>query len=223
MLADPASGGGAPMMSSFLAFLGVSALVIMTPGPDTALTIRNTLLGGRRGGVFTALGIVTGQAIWAVATSIGIVALLVASEPLFLAVKYAGAAYLVFLGAQALWAALRPRDGTAVPASLRPAPGLRPLAALRQGIVSDLGNPKMAVFFASLLPQFAPPGDATVAGLLALGLVFCAMTFAWLAAYAALVAKAGDVLRRRHIRRAIEGVTGAVLIALGLRIAAEQR
>jgi threonine/homoserine/homoserine lactone efflux protein len=211
------------MLSSFLAFLGVSALVIATPGPDTALTIRNTLLGGRRGGVFTALGIVTGQAIWAVATSVGIVALLVASEPLFLAVKYAGAAYLVFLGAQALWAAVRPGDGATTTQMIGARPGLRPLAALRQGVISDLGNPKMAVFFASLLPQFAPPGDATVMGLLGLGLVFCAMTFVWLAAYASVVAKAGDVLRRRNIRRAIEGVTGAVLIALGLRIAAEQR
>ena len=211
------------MMSSFLAFLGVSLLVIVTPGPDTALTIRNTLLGGRRGGVFTALGIVIGQAIWAIATSIGIVALLVASEPLFLAVKYAGAAYLIFLGAQALWAALRPQGDATTAPTIVARRRLRPLAALRQGIISDLGNPKMAVFFASLLPQFAPPGDATVAGLLALGLVFCAMTFAWLAAYAGVVAKAGDVLRRRHIRRAIEGVTGAVLIALGLRIAAEQR
>jgi threonine/homoserine/homoserine lactone efflux protein len=213
------------MISSFLAFLGVSALVIVTPGPDTALTIRNTLLGGRRGGVFTALGIVIGQAIWAVATSIGIVALLVASEPLFLAVKYAGAAYLVYLGAQALWAAWRPESGGAtIPTAIigRRAT-LRPLAALRQGIISDLGNPKMAVFFASLLPQFAPPGDATVAALLGLGLVFCAMTFLWLAAYASVVAKAGDVLRRHRVRQAIEGVTGAVLIALGIRIAAEQR
>jgi threonine/homoserine/homoserine lactone efflux protein len=211
------------MMSSFPAFLGVSALVIATPGPDTALTIRNTLLGGRRGGVFTALGIVIGQAIWAIATSIGIVALLVASEPLFLAVKYAGAAYLVFLGAQALRAALRPQAGGTTAPMVGVRRGLGPLAALRQGIISDLGNPKMAVFFASLLPQFAPPGDATVAGLLALGLVFCVMTFTWLAAYASVVAKAGDVLRRPKIRRAIEGVTGAVLIALGLRIAAEQR
>src|SRR5882672_12662327 len=91
-----------------LAFLGISALVIMTPGPDTAITIRNTLLGGRIGGLATALGVAVGQAIWALATSAGIVALLVASEPVFLAVKYAGAAYLVILGAQALFQALRP-------------------------------------------------------------------------------------------------------------------
>ena len=81
-----------------LAFLGISALVIMTPGPDTAITIRNTLTGGRVGGFATALGVATGQAIWALAASAGIVALLVASEPLFLAVKYAGAAYLIWLG-----------------------------------------------------------------------------------------------------------------------------
>ncbi|GLS37749.1 hypothetical protein GCM10010869_33430 [Mesorhizobium tianshanense] len=95
-------------MSLFLAFLGVSFIVIATPGPDTAITIRNTLLGGRAGGVSTALGIASGQTIWALATSAGIVALLVASEPLFLAVKYAGAAYLVYLGVKALQEALRP-------------------------------------------------------------------------------------------------------------------
>ena len=147
------------MLSSFLAFLGVSALVIATPGPDTALTIRNTLLGGRRGGVFTALGIVTGQAIWAVATSVGIVALLVASEPLFLAVKYAGAAYLVWLGLQSLRAAFRPATGPSARATTRP---LTPSVAFSQGMVSDLGNPKIAAFFTSLLPQFVPPGSSTV-------------------------------------------------------------
>ncbi len=99
-------------MSLFLAFLALSIVVIVTPGPDTAMTIRNTLFGGRAGGIFTALGIASGQTIWALATSIGIVALLIASEPLFLAVKYAGAAYLVFLGVQALRAAIRPMAAT---------------------------------------------------------------------------------------------------------------
>jgi threonine/homoserine/homoserine lactone efflux protein len=199
-------------------------LVIVTPGPDTALTIRNTLFGGRRGGIFTAFGVALGQAIWALATGIGIVALLVASEPLFLAVKYAGAAYLVFLGAQALWAALRsPREAAKEITVRGHARRLRPMVALRQGIISDLGNPKMALFFASLLPQFVPAAEPSVAALLSLGLVFSVMTFTWLAAYAALVARTGDWLRRSRIRRAIEVVTGALLIALGLRIAAEHR
>src|SRR5881409_1132485 len=85
-----------------MAFLGVSLLVICTPGQDTALTIRNTLLAGRRAGVFTAVGVSAGQSVWALATSVGVAALIVASEPVFLAIRLAGAAYLVYLGAQAL-------------------------------------------------------------------------------------------------------------------------
>ena len=189
------------------------------------MTIRNTLLGGRAGGVCTALGIAAGQTIWALATSIGIVALLVASAPLFLAVKYAGAAYLVFLGFQALQHAIWPAaETTTTAAGPAPwsAPRLTPPAAFRQGMISDLGNPKMAIFFASLLPQFAPSG-ADFSTFMALGVVFAGMTLAWLAAYAAVVARAGDWLRRPSIRRAVEGVTGTLLVGLGLRIAAEQR
>jgi threonine/homoserine/homoserine lactone efflux protein len=97
-------------------------------------------------------------------------------------------------------------------------PRLASAKAFRQGLVSNLGNPKMAVFFVSLLPQF---GHSFLA-LVALGLVFCTLTFAWLTAYAAVVARAGDFLRRPRIRRALEGVTGAVLVTLGLRLAAER-
>jgi threonine/homoserine/homoserine lactone efflux protein len=210
------------MSDHFLAFLSISILVIATPGPDTALTVRNALLGGRRGGIFTALGVAAGQAVWALATSVGIVALLVASEPAFLAVKLAGAAYLVVLGFQALWGALRPGAGPAAVGGVA-RHSLAPSLAFRQGVISDLGNPKMAVFFTSLLPQFAPAGDATFGALVMLGLVFAALTFSWLALYAVVLATAGDVLRRPRIRRAIEGVTGAVLVALGLRLAAEHR
>jgi threonine/homoserine/homoserine lactone efflux protein len=195
----------------------VAVLVIVTPGPDTALTIRNTLLGGRSGGVATAFGVVTGQAVWALATSVGVAALLVASEPAFLALRFVGAAYLIYLGLQALHGAFRHRG---VDASAEVTRGqLAPTAAYRQGVVSNLGNPKMAAFFPSLLPQFAPGGEASFWGLLALGLLFCALTLVWLTGYAFAVAKAGDLFRRPHIRRTIEGVTGAVLIGLGVRLA----
>jgi len=210
-------------MTPFLAFLGVSAVVIATPGPDTAITIRNTLFGGRAGGVFTALGIASGQMIWAIATSAGIVALLIASEPLFLAVKYAGAAYLVYLGGQALRQALRPSSPESPAAAGGPVRSLSASTAFRQGVISDLGNPKMAIFFASLLPQFVPQGAATFSAFLLLGAVFILMTLAWLVLYATVVARAGDFLRRPSWRRTIEGVTGTVLIGLGLRLAAEQR
>ena len=95
------------MLTTLAAFLGVSAIVICTPGQDTALTIRNTLAGGRRNGIETALGVALGQAVWTLAASAGLVALLQASEPAFHALKLAGAAYLVFLGGQSLWSAVR--------------------------------------------------------------------------------------------------------------------
>ena len=201
------------VITHFLAFLGVSAIVIVTPGQDTALTIRNTLLGGRRSGVLTAAGVSGGQAVWALATSAGVAAVLQASEPAFVTVRLAGAAYLVFLGLQTLAPAFRSRV-EAPEASPRGRP-------LRQGLLSNLGNPKMAIFFTSLLPQFAT--RPAFGALLFLGLVFCSLTLVWLTAYAFAVAKAGDLVRRTRVRRAIDGLTGTVLVALGLRVAAESR
>jgi threonine/homoserine/homoserine lactone efflux protein len=196
----------------FLAFLGVAALVIVTPGQDTALTIRNSLFGGRRDGVLTAVGVSAGQCAWAVATSAGIAALIVASEPAFIALRVFGAAYLVFLGVQALWRAIAGVEPSKTVLLTRRRP-------FRQGLISNLGNPKMAVFFPSLLPQFAD----SFAGLLALGMVFAAMTVTWLTAYAFAVAKAGDVLRRPRTRRFIDAAVGVVLTGLGIRVATDAR
>jgi threonine/homoserine/homoserine lactone efflux protein len=207
---------------NFAAFLGVSALVIIAPGQDTALTIRNTLVGGRAGGIATAAGVVTGLATWTVATSAGLAALLVASQPLFLAVRLAGAAYLVFLGLQALRSALIPRDK----AGAFPSPARRGGSGwgfYLQGLLSNLGNPKILVFFLSLLPQFIERGQASFGRLLLLGLIFCCMTLTWLSLYAVVVARVGDFLRRDRIQRALEATTGLVLIGLGLRLATERR
>jgi threonine/homoserine/homoserine lactone efflux protein len=210
-------------MSTYLAFLGISLVVIMTPGPDTALTIRNTLLGGARAGVFTAMGVSAGQIIWALAASAGVVGLLVASAPVFEALKLAGAAYLIWIGVHTLYSAFRPGPGVARVSSGGAGRRLRPIAALRQGLINDLANPKMAAFFASLFPQFLPEDNASFAALMMLGLALSCLTLTWLVVYAFAVAKAGDILRRSGIRRAIEGVTGAVLIAFGLRLASEHR
>jgi len=199
-------------MTHALAFLGVAAVVIVTPGQDTALTIRNALGGGRRGGFFTAVGVALGQATWTVAAAAGVAAVLRASEPAFLAVRLAGAAYLVFLGAQTLLAALR---GRRVEHRVRVATAR---GAFRQGVLSNLGNPKMAIFFTSLLPQFGTSFGA----MFALGLVFCTMTLVWLTAYGIAVAKAGDFLRRPRVRRIVDLVTGAALAAFGIRLAVER-
>jgi threonine/homoserine/homoserine lactone efflux protein len=194
------------------AFLAVSALVIVTPGQDTALTIRNTLALGRRGGVHTAAGVALGQLVWALAASAGLVALLHAWEPAFLALRIAGAAYLLYLGLAALRSAFTPKAAALPEQRLRTPP-------LVQGLLSNLGNPKMAVFFTSLLPQFAPHGSFVA--LFALGAVFCALTLTWLSGYALAVSRASELLRRSRFWRALEALTGAVLVALGIRVAAE--
>ena len=207
------------MPHDLLAFVAVSAVVICTPGQDTALLVRNTLSGGRSSGIATAGGVTLGIAIWAVAASAGLAALLQASEPVFETLKLAGAAYLAYLGAQSLRRALaRGEHGHGPPGTN----ALSPARAFRQGLLSNLGNPKIAVFFASMLPQFVPQGSASFAILLALGLVFCAMGLAWLTVYAVAVARIGKLLSGR-VRRGLDAVTGVVLVALGLRLATEDR
>jgi threonine/homoserine/homoserine lactone efflux protein len=199
----------------FASFIAVSALLIVVPGPDMALVARYALLGGKRAAVVASLGVATGLTIWTLAASVGLAALLKESEPALVALKVVGVSYLVFLGVQALHTARRPHEVAVAIASARPR------HALRQGLLSNLGNPKIAVFFTSFLPQFTTDG-ASFLSLLVLGLVFCALTFSWLVAYGAVVAKAGDALRRPRVRRVLEGFTGAVLIALGLRLATER-
>jgi threonine/homoserine/homoserine lactone efflux protein len=202
------------VLATLAAFLAVSAVVICTPGQDTALTIRNTLAGGRRNGIATACGVACGQAVWTVAASAGLVALLDASEPVFHALKLVGGIYLLYLGTHSLRRALSggaddgPTTGTTSPRR----------RGFRQGVLSNLGNPKMAVFFATLLPQFAPQ-DAFLA-LLGLGLLFCSLTFAWLTLYAFAVSKARNLIRGR-VRRVLDALTGVILAALGLRLATE--
>jgi threonine/homoserine/homoserine lactone efflux protein len=192
-----------------IGFVLVAALVICTPGPDTALTIRNTLLGGRGNGLRTAQGVAVGQALWTLAASAGVAALVAASQPVFVAVRIAGAAYLVWLGLEALAAAWRGRRDEHRPRGSR--------AGFRQGLLSNLANPKMAVFFTSLLPQFG----SGFGELLALGLVFATMTLAWLSGYALVVARTKGLLARGRVRRAVDAVTGIALVASGARLAAD--
>ena len=195
-------------MDELLAFLGVALIVIVTPGQDTALTLRNTIAGGRSAGVRTAAGVVCGQAVWALAAAVGVAALLAASDVAFTVVKYAGAAYLVYLGLSSLRSALRGGEAHRAGAGTR-----RPW---REGLVSNLGNPKMAAFFTSLLPQFAD----SFLGFIALGLLFCSLTMAWLSACASLAARASALLERGTARRVLDAVTGVALVGLGARLAA---
>lgn len=206
-------------MSHFGAFLVLSLVVIAIPGPDTAVTLKNALRS-RRGGIATGFGVVSGLAVWTLAASAGVAAIVAASEPLFLALRVAGGAYLALLGLQALLAAVRKEPPGGI-GSGRPA--ISSLSAYRQGLLSDLGNPKIAVFFTSFLPQFTSSGEPAFWSLLALGLIFCTMTLAWLVVYAIAAARAGELLRRPRVRRAVDAVSGAVLVGFGVNLALERR
>jgi threonine/homoserine/homoserine lactone efflux protein len=206
----------------FGAFVAIALLLSMTPGPDTALVTRNALVAGRRAGAFTILGIGLGLVVWTFAASVGVTAVLRASEPAFVAVKVVGSAYLIYLGGQALWVAFR-GDGPRVQLAPPGAHRIPPAVAFRQGAVCNLGNPKIAIFFSSFLPQFARGDHPSFAALMLLGLAFSAIGLAWLSLYNLAIAKAGEFLRRPTVRRVVEGITGTVLIAFGLRLAAENR
>ncbi|MFC7547939.1 LysE family translocator [Plantactinospora sp. GCM10030261] len=204
-------------MVELIAFVGVSLIVICTPGPDTALTVRNALAGGRRSGVWTAAGVATGQAVWTVAASLGIASLIQASEPVFLTMKYLGAAYLIYLGIQSLLAARR--AGPAGLAAAGPAVDRTRGRSLSQGLINDLANPKMAAFFLSLLPQFAPADQRALPVMLGLGLLFSLLTFAWLSLYSLAIDRLRALFTRSRVRRTLDAIAGSVLIAFGARLA----
>jgi threonine/homoserine/homoserine lactone efflux protein len=202
------------------AFLPVAAVVICTPGPDTALTVRNALAGGRAAGISTAAGVCIGQCVWIVAAGFGLAGLLRASAPAFVAIRVAGAVYLIVLGVQSLRAARARSADDGSPA--RTALVVRPARGLRQGVLNDLGNPKIAGFFVSLLPQFAGTGHGSLGAFVGYGLVFCVLTFGWLTVYSMIVARARALFSRPRVRRSLDALTGCVLIGLGVRVAAER-
>ncbi|MDX6597441.1 MAG: hypothetical protein QOE87_1328 [Gaiellales bacterium] len=202
------------------AFLGIAAIVIVSPGPDTALVTKNALMHGRRPAIATAFGVVGGLLVWTLAAAFGVAAVVHASATAFTAMKLAGAAYLIWLGIQTLRAAgHRGREDEQVPDRRRP----DVVRGFRQGLINDLANPKIAAFFTSLLPQFVDPGQSVLLPVLVLGALFAAITLAWLVAFAVTASKAGGLLTRPRVKAGLDRLTGVVLIGLGLRLATERR
>jgi RhtB (resistance to homoserine/threonine) family protein len=206
-------------VGDLVAFIGVVAVIVVLPGPDMALVLRNGLAHGRWAAVETAIGINAGLLVWAVAAALGVAALLHASAPAFMLLKLAGAAYLVWLGLHALRDACR---GMA-DASARHFTSPRRASPFRQGLLSNLLNPKIALVFTTLIPQFVDPGDPALPQTLLLAAIFIAMGLVWLTSYALFVAKIGALLRRSAVQRVLNAVTGAVLTALGVRLALTER
>lgn len=218
------------MESQLLAFLGVAALLTISPGADMALVTRNAIADGRAAAQLTAVGISAGLVAWAVASAVGLAALLSASAAAFLVVKVAGAVYLLVLGVQTILRArgAKPAKSSEVATDdvgvrTRPATGGRRRSSFRQGLLTNLLNPKIAVFYTTVLPQFISPGDPALATSVGLALIHVCLTLAWLSGYAYVLTRAGDVLRGPRPRRALDTVTGTVLVGLGLRLAVAER
>jgi len=221
------------MPAHLLAFLGVVAVITVLPGPDMALGVRNGVRGGSRAAWLTGVGCLTGLAIWATASVLGLAALLAASGRAFDVVRIAGAAYLLVLGVGALRSAASGRHDAAgrvqfaVPADAG-APGVRAGADtpasvwFRQGLVSNLLNPKIALLFLTLLPQFVAPHEARTTTTAELALALIVVELAWWAVFAAAIGAVARALSRPAVRRSVEGLAGTLLVGLALRVAVDR-
>ncbi|WP_405837229.1 LysE family translocator [Streptomyces platensis] len=221
------------MTAAVAGFALFALLVTMAPGPDTLLVLRNCVRGGRRTGAATAVGAAAGSLAWAVAAAVGLAAALQRWDAAFTAVRLAGAAYLVLLGAQALWA--HRRSAAAATPALAPAPDpcdapdpdaraaapLTPPRAFRQGLLSCLLNPKVGIFFVAVVPQFLPEGHSVLGTTLLLGAVDAVIAAGWLLLVVVCAGRLLRRLRRPRVHRNLERTTGGVLIALGMGTAAE--
>ncbi|MFG2338868.1 LysE family translocator [Streptomyces yangpuensis] len=217
------------MFTALLGATGVLALLTLVPGPDMAIVTRRAVTRGRGDGLRTVAGIAVGLLVWGALTVAGLAALLAASAEVYLVVKIAGAAYLCLLGLRSL---LRPgaepsggaADGAGeagVGAAGVGAAGVGAAAggAWRTGLVANVLNPKIAVFYTGLLPALTPPGLRPAVGMALLVLVHVLLTVVWLGTYVYVLSRARRFFARPRVRRGLDRVTGMVLIGFGVRVA----
>jgi len=208
------------MPSHLPSFLALAAVLVAIPGPAATLVMKNAIARGLRPALATAAGVLAADVVWMAASVAGLTALLAASEPLFLAVRVAGAVYLVVLGLRLL---LARREQPAGAEAARPRRAATAGRSFREGVVCDLSNPKTVLVFTSVIPQFlgSGGGGGRVAGLVVLGGAFALCGFASLAVYAVAFAQARRVAARPALRRLLLRLSGAVLVAFGVRVALE--
>ena len=209
---------------ALLAYLGVVALLTITPGPDTALVLRNAMRHGWSAGVRTGAGSATGLLLWGLAACAGVAMVLAASARVFTAVKMAGAVYLGYLGARMLWRAWRSRARCGSAAVPVPRPAVPAGALFRQGLVTNLLNPKAAAFFTALLPQFVTAhGAAATPLVIGLAVIAAAANLTGQCFFSVAAHRTARLIGHRLFEPVVDAVVGAVLIALGARLALSRR
>jgi RhtB (resistance to homoserine/threonine) family protein len=205
-------------MENFYLFVLMCILLILLPGPDTAIATKNTLSVGRTGGFKTIIGTCCALLIHTLAAVVGLSAIIVKSALLFSFFKYAGAAYLVYLGAKTLWA-LRNKQVTPEISAESKYEGK---SCFKQGFLTNLLNPKVAVFFLTFLPQFVDSGSQTLIPFLIMGITYTFLTAIWFFIYIYLLNQIGAFMKRPKTQRVMEAATGTILIGFGIKLALEK-
>lgn len=200
--------------SKYAEFLAFAVVLVLIPGPDFAVVTKNTLVGGRQRGRWTALGVSSSNLVQGTAAAFGLSALIVRIQPLFEAVKWVGVCYLAYLGAQAIRSAVRGQYPPLDEAASR----TRGVAGWRQGFISNITNPKVLVFYLAVLPQFLTPG-AGLGWLLVLAWSHAVISLSYLFVLVTGLHGARRLLMRRKVRRSLDATTGAVLLGFSARLA----
>ncbi len=205
--------------SSYWSFLAFATVLVLVPGPDFAVVMKNSLAGGRRRGGWTAVGVATSNAVQGAAAAVGLGAIVLRSQPLFELIRWAGVAYLAYLGVQALATAYR---GAAPELGEGGADRSDMTRGFRQGFLSNITNPKVLVFYIAVLPQFLAPG-AGVAQVFGLAVTHALLSLGWLLVVVVAFDRARHWFVRRRVRRLLDAATGTVLLGFSARLATEHR
>ena len=209
--------------AGLITYTAVAAVLTVTPGADTMLVIRNVIARGQRAGVVTTLGICSGLFVHALLSALGLSLILARSAEAFTVGKLAGAVYLAWLGAQSLHRAARRAPPEATLPRAGDARASDPARSWREGFLTNVLNPKVAVFYLAFLPQFVGPRDPLLPTFLALAAIHATLGLVWLSLLSSLLERARGWFERPAVRRALEGVSGAVLVGLGARLALARR
>jgi len=204
--------------ASWFVFIVASLVLIATPGQDMILVMSRSVAQGAAAGIVTAGGVSVGLVGHTVLATLGLGAILRASEWLFIALKLVGAAYLIYLGVRALW-----ESRTSRMQHNADAPRSQKAGTWKTGFTTNLLNPKIAVFYTGLLPQLVPAGWPTGPSLALLVLIHAAITIVWLSGYVVLLSRARSTFEKPRVRQALERITGTVLLGFGAKIALEAR
>ncbi len=208
------------MLSSFFLFALTSFLLIIVPGPDTAIVTRNTIVHKTTGGFQTLIGTCLALSIHTTAAVIGLSAIIMQSAVIFTIFKYVGAAYLIYLGVKALFEMKKRGYGSVDEEEALPSQNK---SLMLQGFLTNISNPKVAVFFLTLMPQFVQPGANTIVTFSILGAIYLIIQFLWFVAYIYVINYARVWMKKASVKKAMDGLTGAVFIGFGLRLAFEKQ